>query len=71
MKGRTRTAGEGRRYGGSVHKGAGFQMCRKQPFDLRSNLGVGACVQKKRTAFFLRSLERSMKQRLEVSPPSV
>ena len=68
---RARFAGEERRYGGYVDKGAGFHMCRKQPFDLGSTLGVCASALEKRTAFLLRSLERSMKQRLEVSPPIV
>jgi hypothetical protein len=46
-------------------------MCRKQPFDLGTTLGVCTRVVEKRTAFLLRSLERSVKQRLEVSPPLV
>ena len=46
-------------------------MCRQQAFDLGATLCVGTSVLEKRTAFLLRSLERIVKQRLEVSPPFV
>ena len=68
---RATIAGEERCYGGSVNKSAGVHMCRKQPFDLGTAFGVCTLVLEKRTAFLLRSLERSVKQRLEVSPPFV
>ena len=68
---RARITGEERRDWGSVNKSAGVHMCRKQPFDLGTTLGVCTRAVEKRTAFLSRSLERSVKQRLEVSPPFV
>jgi len=64
-------AGEEAHDGGSVYKTAGFHMCRKQSFDLGPTLGVCTGMLKKRNAFVLRSLERCMKERLEMSPPIV
>lgn len=46
-------------------------MCREQPFDFGSTLVVGARLLEKRDAFLLRTLERGMKQRLEMPPPIV